>query len=89
MKVTIRKQNNGLYEAMGEWLVHHHHSDPTKLISDVYETFSITPSLRLEKLNQDSFEFPHPENGKYLPLFNHERESIDDAIKREIIKYQN
>lgn len=89
MKIQIRKDNNGLYEAMGKWLVSHHNENLSDLVTEVYKTYEMTPKLHVEKLNQDSFEYPHPENGTYKPLFSHEIRTIDEAIQREIIKYKN
>ncbi|NQV91417.1 hypothetical protein HQ489_02995 [Candidatus Woesearchaeota archaeon] len=88
MKVTIRREQSGMYHAMCDWLIRHHSQCPEELISHVYKTFAVTPNLDVKTLDRNSFVFPEPVNGEYIPLRKEEIEVIDDVIKRESERYQ-
>ena len=87
MKVSIRKEQSGLYQAMGEWLVHEHNECPSALISEVFNTYATTPGLDVTQLRKNSFKFPTPDEN-YLPIKQPDRTTIDDAIKRATERYQ-
>ena len=88
MIIEIRREQSGMYRAMGKWFVHEHSQCPRHLISRVYQTYSKTPSLDVTTLGLDSFEFPEPVNGEYLSLRIDEKRVIDEVIKRESERYQ-
>jgi hypothetical protein len=87
MKVEIRRGPSDMYQAMGKWFVHEHNNCPKNLISRVYEVYAATPNLDVTQLGHGSFVFPEPKDD-FLKIHQSDRQTIDDAIRTEIERYQ-